>query len=361
METSHGTTASIRTRWAAIGAAIAVTLGAGGGFGLASATLGSGERAVFVAIEPCRLVDTRPAPDTIGPRTTPLGAGDTYNVQARGAQGNCNLPTTATGVVLNVTAVGATTQTNLRFFPTGGTAPTVSNLNPAPGAPPAPNAVTTRLANDGRFSIFNFRGTVNVIVDVAGYYTDHHHDDRYFTKGQADARYATPAALGEVASASKWISIDPLAMSARNTSVTAAFGPSAGLTMPKGGSPLAQFEFSFTVPPDHTPNTPLSVDITWHINQTGCIVGLRANYVGFARPGGSHLVGPGATSGLSGTTGAVPSIANNTTKTTYTVGTPDLALRPGDAVILGFFRTTLATADTCTADLRITGILVRYD
>jgi hypothetical protein len=189
METSHGTTASIRTRWAAIGAAIAVTLGAGGGFGLASATLGSGERAVFVAIEPCRLVDTRPAPDTIGPRSTPLGAGDTYNVQARGAQGNCNLPATATGVVLNVTAVGATAQTNLRFFPTGGTAPTVSNLNPAPGAPPAPNSVTTRLATDGRFSIFNFRGTVNLIVDVAGYYTDHHHDDRYYTKAQSDTRY----------------------------------------------------------------------------------------------------------------------------------------------------------------------------
>jgi hypothetical protein len=196
METSHGTTASIRTRWAAIGAAIAVTLGAGGGFGLASATLGSGERAVFVAIEPCRLVDTRPAPDTIGPRNTPLGAGDTYNVQARGAQGNCNLPTTATGVVLNVTAVGATAQTNLRFFPTGGTAPTVSNLNPAPGAPPAPNAVTTRLANDGRFSIFNFRGNVNVIVDVAGYYTDHHHDDRYFTKEQVGAANIIEQATG---------------------------------------------------------------------------------------------------------------------------------------------------------------------
>jgi hypothetical protein len=189
MSTTRLNSASLRTRWAAIGAAIAVTLGAGGCFGLARATLGSGERAVFVAIEPCRLVDTRPAPDTIGPRNTPIGAGDTHNVQARGARGNCNLPATATGVVLNVTAVGATAQTNLRFFPTGGTPPTVSNLNPAPGAPPAPNAVTTRLANDGRFSIFNFRGNVNIIVDVAGYYTDHHHDDRYYTKAQSDTRY----------------------------------------------------------------------------------------------------------------------------------------------------------------------------
>ena len=66
---------SIRTRWAAIGAAVAVTLGAGGG-SLGQAAIGSGDKPVFVAIEPCRLVDTRPGDNNVGSRDTPLGAGE---------------------------------------------------------------------------------------------------------------------------------------------------------------------------------------------------------------------------------------------------------------------------------------------
>jgi hypothetical protein len=48
----------IRTRWAAIGAAIAITLGAGG-IAAVQASLSSGERAVYVPITPYRLIDTR--------------------------------------------------------------------------------------------------------------------------------------------------------------------------------------------------------------------------------------------------------------------------------------------------------------
>ena len=50
--------ASVRSRWAAIGAACAVALGAGG-FGVVNAVVSSGERSVFVPVNPIRVLDTR--------------------------------------------------------------------------------------------------------------------------------------------------------------------------------------------------------------------------------------------------------------------------------------------------------------
>ncbi len=170
-----------RSRWAAIGAAIAVTLGAGG-IGISHATSDSGDGPVsaFFPIEPCRLADTRPAPDTVGSRTTGIGPGETYTLDGWGTLGDCTLPSDITGLVLNVTAVGASQQTNLRFFPQGANLPTAANLNPTPGAPPTPNAVNVGLnASNGKFSVYNAFGVVAVIIDVVGYYDDHTHDDRY--------------------------------------------------------------------------------------------------------------------------------------------------------------------------------------
>ena len=174
----------IRTRWAAVGAAVAVTLGAGG-LTFVDAAKSSGDRPVTVTIEPCRISDTRPDRG-IGPRTTPLGAAEAYPIQGTGPSGNCNIPTDATGLVLNVTAVDATMATNLRLYPTGGTVPTASNLNPRPGAPPTPNGVTVGLNNDGKFTVRNAKGTVHIIIDVTAYLVHHRHDDRYYTEAEVD-------------------------------------------------------------------------------------------------------------------------------------------------------------------------------
>ena len=93
--------------------------------------------------------------------------------------GNCVLPSEAVGLSLNVTAVQATAQTNVRIFPDADNVPLASNLNPSPGSPPVPNAVTTELDAAGTFSIFNEFGSVGIVIDVNGYYEDHNHDDRY--------------------------------------------------------------------------------------------------------------------------------------------------------------------------------------
>ncbi|MEO1057113.1 MAG: hypothetical protein AAFY28_09390 [Actinomycetota bacterium] len=128
--------------------------------------------------QPCRMRDTRPN-EGVGGRTTPLGPGEAYTVQGTGVSGDCNVPADAVGLVGNVTAVDASEQTNLRLYPTGGIVPTVSNLNPSPGAPPAPNAVTVGLDGSGQFDVRNANGNVHIVIDVSAYLVDHNHDDRY--------------------------------------------------------------------------------------------------------------------------------------------------------------------------------------
>ena len=176
----------LRTRWAAVGAAVAVTLG-GGGIGLVSATTPTGAT-TFVPITPCRVVDTRPDPAlNVGPKSSPLGPNETHPVLAIGNSGKCtDVPAAASGVSLNVTAVGASAATFLTIWAADADRPGASNLNPSPGSPPTPNAVTTGLSADGKFSIFNRFGNVDVIADINGYYVDHTHDDRYYTKDVVD-------------------------------------------------------------------------------------------------------------------------------------------------------------------------------
>ncbi len=125
----------------------------------------------FIPLDaPCRLIDTRPAPYGIGPHDA-FGPDETKTIAAHGSNGDCVLPTDAVAVSMNVTAVGATERTNVRFWAEGNV-PNASSLNPAPGEPPTPNAVTTSLSSSGSFNVYNRFGTVDLIVDVNGYYRD---------------------------------------------------------------------------------------------------------------------------------------------------------------------------------------------
>jgi len=127
------------------------------------------DEASFVPITPCRLIDTRPDPDRVNVIGA-FGNDNTRTVQAVGTNGNCTIPADAVGLSLNVTALGATAPTFLTIWPDG-TRPKASSLNPAPGQPPTPNAVTTNLSGSGAFNVYNKAGTLNVIIDINGYYT----------------------------------------------------------------------------------------------------------------------------------------------------------------------------------------------
>lgn len=132
--------------------------------------------ATFVPTAGCRLTDTRPAPNTVGPRSAPIGADEAVTVTVRGSNGQCTgalaIPADAVGVALNVTAVNATAPSNVRLCPANlSSAPTLSNLNVTAGAPATPNKVDVKLSPDGKIKVYNFAGSVNIIIDVVGYYS----------------------------------------------------------------------------------------------------------------------------------------------------------------------------------------------
>ncbi len=128
----------------------------------------------FVPTEGCRLTDTRPATN-IGPRNVPLGPNSTFDVTVHGSNGQCTdslaIPTEAVGVVVNATVVDATAASNVRVYPADlPSVPLLSSINVTPGGPPTPNMLDVKLSADGTIRVYNFRGNVNIILDVVGYF-----------------------------------------------------------------------------------------------------------------------------------------------------------------------------------------------
>ena len=152
----------------------------------ATNTDGGGAGSVFVPVTPCRLFDTRSA-SAVGTRNTPLTAGETYTQKVAGDNGNCSIPLSATAVAMNVTIVNPTAPSFLTLFPADAAQPTASNLNWVGNQAATPNKVDVKLSATGEIKLFNNGGTVDVVGDIVGYYADHNHDDRYYTKAQVDA------------------------------------------------------------------------------------------------------------------------------------------------------------------------------
>ena len=125
--------------------------------------------AVLTPITPCRLMDTR-STSQVGPKGNPLTAGVSYTSLGRGSVGLCNIPVTATALLVNVTAVNGSAKSYLTLYPDDVSRPTASNLNWVAGQGATPNSATIALGATGQFSIYNDAGTVNVIIDVSGYY-----------------------------------------------------------------------------------------------------------------------------------------------------------------------------------------------
>ncbi|MEO1056915.1 MAG: hypothetical protein AAFY28_08385 [Actinomycetota bacterium] len=142
-----------------------------------SATAAPGDiDTTFVPTAGCRLLDTRAGQANIGNRAMPLGPGETHIVDVHGDNGECTgslaIPSDATGVALNATAVGATTASNIRVYPGDLIEPPLlSNLNVTAGASPTPNKVDVQLSPDGTIALYNFKGNVDIVLDVVGYYT----------------------------------------------------------------------------------------------------------------------------------------------------------------------------------------------
>jgi hypothetical protein len=81
------------------------------------------------------------------------------------------VPATATAVVVNVTAAHGTAPSYLTVYPAGAASvPTASSVNFIAGQAIA-NRVTVGVGLNGQIEVYNHTGTVNVDVDVDGYYS----------------------------------------------------------------------------------------------------------------------------------------------------------------------------------------------
>ncbi|HUC05331.1 MAG TPA: hypothetical protein VL961_08015 [Acidimicrobiales bacterium] len=171
-------------RLAMAGVAVMTVLGglASAGAVLFSSSAGAAVTgsAYFPLSSPERIADTRANSglalegQTLGPDGTDIVPIPTGNAAGQ-------VPTTATAVVLNVTAVNATQQSYFTVYPTndpsaiqaGGQNANFSDLNFFPGTT-QPNLVTTPVANPSgtqlEVSVFNHSGSADLVVDLEGYF-----------------------------------------------------------------------------------------------------------------------------------------------------------------------------------------------
>ncbi len=327
-----------RSRWAAVGAAVAVAVGAGG-LMTASATVSSGQRAVFVPITPCRVMDTRPSPETVGTRSTPIGANETYTIPVLGVNGNCTIPADAVGLSLNVTVIAPSASSFLTVFPPDATKPTASNLNWTANQAPVPNAVTTDISSDGKVSFYNLAGAVNVAADIVGYYVDHNHDDRYYTKAEADDRHL---GFGNTLS-----SADTRDGATKFTNI---------VSFPNTGSPV--MTISFGLPPGRDPARPIQVQIPFD-GPPNCSFVLSATGVAGPFSGSTRFLNAGwsVVGSPSGIVALGPNPTGSGSSTTIVTLTHNSAnqLGGGASVEMNLVRSAADGNDTCAGPVSARG------
>ena len=117
-------------------------------------------------ITPTRICDTRagePANQCTGKTLGPHG---TLAIQVAGLAG---VPQGAVAVAINVTATDTTAPSYLTVYP-GGTTPLASSLNWSTGET-VPNLVLATLSSTGTLTVYNAQGSMDVVVDVLGWYS----------------------------------------------------------------------------------------------------------------------------------------------------------------------------------------------
>ena len=127
---------------------------------------GTGPGDLYTGITPTRLLDSRTAN---GGWSSPLVAGAARTLTVRQPANAAGVPATATVVIANVTVTGSTAGSFVSVWPGGVAQPNVSNLNFGPGQT-IPNLAIIGIGANGAISFANAVGSVDVIVDVVGYF-----------------------------------------------------------------------------------------------------------------------------------------------------------------------------------------------
>ena len=153
--------------WNSVGF-VNVAVDIGGWFGTASG-------AQFTAIPPARVCDVRSGNVNVDGCTRGfVTSGHVLTINVTGVDGIGLLvgAHTPVAIVANVSAVNATSSTFVTVYPGPASAgrPNASDLN-EPNFLPVTNLVVVKVGPDGTINLFNDLGSVNLIVDVLGYYS----------------------------------------------------------------------------------------------------------------------------------------------------------------------------------------------
>ena len=145
----------------------------------------------FVAIQPCRVADTRG-------NGAPITGGIFANSEARTWQitGKCGIPAGTDAVSANFSVVspaGTPTGAFLLAWPTGQPAPPTAIMTYGPGVTVISNAAVVPLNAAGQMTV-NVSHSTHVILDVNGYFTDQYNPGVSF---HAVSSNAAPAILAE--------------------------------------------------------------------------------------------------------------------------------------------------------------------
>jgi len=136
----------------------------------------------YFALTPCRIADTRFAdgnascPFTGNCAPALVGNANQTNGRFFQVEGHCGVPAGVAAVTINVTEVSPSmTSSNgfLTIWPAGGAKPTVSTLNFTNADTALANGALVPLSQQtgGDLAVFfGAAGTVNLIVDVTGYF-----------------------------------------------------------------------------------------------------------------------------------------------------------------------------------------------
>jgi hypothetical protein len=185
-----------RSRWAAVGAAVAVSLGGGGLIGVSAADTSS----TLVPIAPVRVLDTR-ASDIVGD----IDDGAAITVQVTGSIVTVSegskvvVPAGASAIAGNLTLVSTTANDYGGFatiYPCG-SRPEASNINFTSGQTVA-NSVAVPLSASGTVCIYVY-GTAHVLLDVSGYFTTSEISDLSARVTEVEEAIVEPALASQIA------------------------------------------------------------------------------------------------------------------------------------------------------------------
>jgi hypothetical protein len=184
------------------------------------------------------------------------------------------VPASATAVVGNVTAAGATASSFLSLYPAPAvtTEPTFSNLNFGIQKTNVAiaNRVTVPIGTGGDIEVYNHAGSVNVDFDVDGYYTGIGGTGSVFTP-------ITPVRVADTRTASLVGTETPIAANTTEKFVVATTTPASGI--PATATAVAtnvtvvpaDAAGYLTEFPTSTATNPVASDINWVANETPAV------------------------------------------------------------------------------------------